>query len=185
MKMKLHLIIFHFLLISIGFSATPEKEEKEKKYNKMLGIVATSYPPYSAVGLQGELKFTSNIGIRLIGIRVFGYKDKDEYSYGAFLAGVYHIPIKYSMLDPFIGLGGTYSYNHWEWKLYNVRGNVQDISYAGGLGVGLILSKHIEIGSSIWLYNAYKKRIYWNGRAEKIGRKLIPLPVLELNILLY
>jgi len=128
------------------------------------------------------LKTRKTLGSELLAHRFFGYERAKEFGMAGIGLLTYYIPINSKFIEPFIGIGGVYSFYHWE--LFSKKGNINDFNIAGGIGANFRVTDHFRIGINLLAVNSYETDYkYLNDRIEITGRKPIFSPILSFDYL--
>jgi hypothetical protein len=156
----------------------PAKATAYKTYKASFGMLGNP----KVLGLQAETRFLQHFGGRLIATQVFDYQRQNEFGGGGIGLLTYYIPLKNPRIEPVLGIGGVYSLYHWDLGYNN--GNLTDFNVGGGLGVNLRFSNDFRAGLSILAANGFKADYARGGDMQTVGRKLLIMPALTLDILL-
>ena len=174
--------------------AADEEPAAEFHYRWSMGIVTG--PPI--VGVHGEFMFIPELGVRVIGLYIFGANfvsmNKSEYILSVNTCLSYHFMGGKSFFDPVLMVGSVYSYHHWATKLnlyynnhdrnFTIReGTIQDMTFGFGAGLNFICAKYFRIGLNLW-FN-YDYRVYISSRMKKLKgfRFILPVPIVEFTFL--
>ncbi|WP_210515474.1 hypothetical protein [Hymenobacter terricola] len=170
-----------FFLVSAARLAAQEVAPKAapyKSYKASLGILANP----KVLGVQAEVRFLEHFGGRLVATQVFDYQRQNEFGGGGIGLLTYYIPLKNPRIEPVLGLGGVYSLYHWDLGYRN--GTLTDFNVGGGLGVNLRFSNDFRAGLSVLAANGFTADYVSGGDMRTVGRKLLLMPALTLDILL-
>jgi len=157
-----------------------------KSYKIAVGIVVNA----AAAGLHFEYRFIPYIGVKLMLFDVFGLAleegskilDPGEFLVTGLLAPTLHFPVKKNLLDPYLFCGMIYSHFHWIHSKSGKEGNIRDLTFGGGVGLGIRLTDFLDMGINIWCN--YDYRVDWSDtRAEKGSRVVMVLPYFSTKFL--
>ncbi len=196
---KLIRIISIFALVSWAVTLQARKAEKPEEpkpvkkqlYKGAIGVLGG----ITMVGLQAEYTFIPHMGIRAVGLYIFGADfnslNKDEYIVSAILTPVIHLAPEAKILDPVIMIGFVYSYHHWETKLYHIgntnnftfrEGNINDFTFGAGLGLVFKFADRLKAGFNLWLNYDYSVTTTATLRKKKGNRIILPVPLIEFTV---
>ncbi len=157
-----------------------------KSYVLSSGVIANT----AAIGWQIEYRFIPPVGIKFMYLYVFGlaadegqhFLDIGEFLVAGLLAPSFHIPIKGNRFDPYIFLGVLYSHFHWKHDRTDTKGDIRDLTFGGGIGLGIRLTTYLDIGFNIWCDYDYKVNRTLLG-VEKGNRLVLVMPYVSVNFL--
>ncbi|HOO71676.1 MAG TPA: hypothetical protein PK926_07930 [Spirochaetota bacterium] len=172
----------------LGRSEPVTSEDKMgfKSYKIAVGIVVNA----AAAGLHFEYRFIPYIGVKLMLFDVFGlaleegskFLDPGEFLITGLLAPTLHFPVKKNLLDPYLFCGMIYSHFHWIHSKSDKEGNIRDLTFGGGVGLGIRLTDFLDMGINIWCN--YDYRVDWSDtRAAKGPRVVMVLPYFSIKFL--
>lgn len=176
MKKYLLLVIIWLPLQALAQTlgtATPNHD-----YKVAFGVLGT----YQAVGLQSEFRFANQFAVKAIGALTFDDQRRAGEHGGAGIGLLtYYIPTNNQFIEPAVGLGGIYSWYHWE--LYGSSGTIHDVNVGAAFGTNLRFSNHFRSGLNLFLGNGFRAEYATNEMAI-VGRRLLVLPTLTFDFLL-
>ncbi len=146
-------------------------------------------------GVQGEYAFIPEVGIRAVGLCIFGADfnsmNRDEYILSAIITPVLHLAPEFKILDPVLMLGFVYSFHHWESKAYHLgmnsnstirEGNLHDFTFGAGIGFNFKFANRFKAGINLWLNYDYGVDTNLSLRKKKGNRIILPVPLIELTV---
>ncbi|WP_310391432.1 hypothetical protein [Hymenobacter sp.] len=142
-----------------------------------IGVLGT----YNAVGLQADYRFAKSWGVKLAGVRQFGYERPAEYGRAGIGLLTYSFPTRSQLVEPVVGVGAVRTVYHW--ALAGRSGNVTDWNVGGGFGANLRFSDRFRTGLNIFLVNGFRAE-YQAGDMVVTSRRLVAFPTLTLDVLL-
>jgi len=198
--MKKKLLIITIMTVLSGLTAraaavTPAKQEQvipaeRETYTGSAGILGG----ITMAGVHGEYAFVPHLGIRAVGLAIFGAgfnsMNRDEYILSAIVTPVLHLGPELQILDPILMLGFVYSYHHWESKTgylglgssRTVReGNLHDVTFGAGIGFLFKFADRFKAGVTLWLNYDYGVVTTYSLRKKKGGRIILPVPLIEFT----
>ncbi len=142
-----------------------------------------------AVGAQIEYRFIRQLGVRAMGVYVYGtgkkhgpIVSKGEDLFSAIATPVVYIPTPVGFIEPVLFFGLAYSHYRWGSSYFNIRGTINDVTFGGGAGIGFIVAPFCRIGVNCWINCDYRiKREY--GIKKKGNRLALPMPFLDVSFL--
>ncbi|SMB92959.1 hypothetical protein SAMN00120144_3328 [Hymenobacter roseosalivarius DSM 11622] len=176
--MKKCLLLIACCLPFTLLAQAPTNPITNRDYKVALGVLGT----YQAVGLQTELRFSDQFAFKAVGALSFDKGRRAGENSGAGIGLLtYYIPTNHPFIEPLVGLGGIYSWYHWE--LYGTSGTIHDVNVGGGLGTNLRFSNHFRTGFNVFLGNGFRAE-YQGDKMSTVSRRLLILPTLTLDFLL-
>lgn len=175
--MKKHLLLAVFILPLKGWAQTPAAAEPHADYKFAVGVLGT----YQAVGLQSEFRFSERLAVKAVGARVFDQVRKAEHSGAGIALLTYYFPTDYKLIEPLVGMGGIYSWYHWD--LYGTNGTIHDLNAGAVFGTNLRFSSRFRSGLNLFVGNGFRAE-YQRDEMKVIGRRLLVLPTLTLDFLI-
>jgi hypothetical protein len=157
-----------------------------KSYKIAAGLVVNA----AAFGVHFEYRFIPYIGVKFMFLNIFGLAlqegdqtlDQGEFLLAGLLGPSLHFPVKKNIIDPYLFLGMLYSHFHWEHDTSGKVGDIRDLTFAWGLGLGFRLTSFLDVGFNIWCNYDYK--VDWSDiRADKGRRIVMVLPYLSVKFL--
>jgi hypothetical protein len=147
-------------------------------------------------GAYGEYRFMPRLGLKAIGIYIFGADfntmNRNEFIVSGAVAPVFHMTPDLPILDPVLMIGIVYSYHHWETRSIPYlgikfehtyrQGNIHDVTFGGGFGLNFKFADRLKIGFNLWLNCDYSVSTTSSLKKIKSGRMLLPLPLVEFTI---
>ncbi|WP_073109328.1 hypothetical protein [Hymenobacter daecheongensis] len=174
------LLLLALILAAPGLAAQqiPAETSAYRPYKASLGILANP----RVIGLQVEARLLRHFGVRAAGLQVFDANQRqNEFSAGGLGLLTFYIPLKNQRLEPVLGLGGVYSLYHWD--VGHHRGNLHDVNLGGGAGLNLRFSNNFRAGFNVLAANGFRAD-YVEGAMRVVGRRLLIMPALSLDVLL-
>ncbi|UYZ65160.1 hypothetical protein [Hymenobacter weizhouensis] len=173
------------LLLSISFALPlsvlaqqkPDSTARNSGYRLAAGILAT----YQAVGVQAELRFSSRFALKAVGARSLDYVRREEHGGAGIGLLTYYLPSRHPFLEPLVGVGGVYSWYHW--NLLGGSGTLHDLNVGGAFGTNFCFSRRFRAGVNVFLANGFRAE-YREGTMSIVGRRLLAMPTLTLDVLL-
>ena len=173
------LLLLAVLLLPLSlFAQTPVAAEPQPDYKIAIGILGT----YQAMGLQSEFRCSERLAVKAIGAITFDDKRRaGEYGGAGIGLLTYYIPTNNRFIEPVVGLGGIYSWYHWD--LYDTRGTIHDVNVGAGFGTNLRFSSRFRSGLNVFVGNGFRAE-YRGDEMTIVGRRLLVLPTLTFDFLI-
>jgi hypothetical protein len=167
------------------------KPVEQHHYKGAIGVLGG----ITMVGLQGEYTFIPELGIRAVGLYIFGADfnslNRDEYIVSAILTPVLHLTPNVKILDLVLMMGLVYSYHHWEtrWNQFGINsiaaireGYIQDFTFGFGFGFIFKFADRLKAGVNVWLNYDYSVVTTSALRKRKGNRIILPVPLIEFTV---
>ncbi|HOT44521.1 MAG TPA: hypothetical protein PLM53_02895 [Spirochaetota bacterium] len=199
--MKNIVLIITFMAVLSGPAAAAEEvnpaqqEQAQPAGRKPYKGSASIMGGITMAGVQGEYTFVPHVGIRAVGLAIFGAgfnsMNRDEYILSAIVTPVLHLGPELKILDTVLMLGLVYSYHHWESKASHpgvggsrtVReGNLHDVTFGAGIGFLFKFADRFKVGINLWLNYDYGVVSTYTMRKKKGNRIILPVPLIEFTV---
>jgi len=174
--------VFLFFVTTKAMSA---EEQAPSRKMGMAGIATSGI----AAGVQIEYRFIRPLGIRAMGISVYGtgkkhgpIVSKGETLIAAIATPAFYIPTPVEFLEPVLFFGLSYSHYRWKSPYFKISGVLDDITFGGGGGLGFIVAPFCRIGVNCWIN--YDYRIIQEYGIRKKGKRIaLPMPFIDVSFL--
>ncbi|HNW27635.1 MAG TPA: hypothetical protein PKN50_04080 [Spirochaetota bacterium] len=194
------LIIAAMAVLSGAFAQaaeiTPAKKETAKPpERKSYQCSASIMGGITMTGVQGEYTVVPHVGIRAVGLAIFGAgfnsMNRDEYILSAIATPVLHLGPELKILDMVLMLGFVYSFHHWESKTSCLglggsrtlrEGNLHDFTFGAGIGFLFKFADRFKVGINLWLNYDYGVVTTYTMRKKKGDRIILPVPLVEFTV---
>ena len=170
-----------------------KQAEKKPAGHKAYKGSASIMAGITMAGVQGEYTIVPHVGIRAVGLAIFGAgfnsMNRDEYILSAIVTPVLHLGPELKILDPILMLGFVYSYHHWESKTgcpggsRTIReGNLHDFTFGAGIGFLFKFADRFKMGVNLWLNYDYGVVTTYTMRKKKGSRIILPVPLVKFTV---
>jgi hypothetical protein len=136
---------------------------------------------YQTLGAQAEYRASPCLALKAIGARQFGQERRAEHAGAGIGLLTYYFPSQHQFLEPLVGVGGIYSWYHWD--LLGTRGTIKDVNVGAAFGTNLRFNRRLRSGVNVFVGNGFRAE-YAEGRMYVAGRRLLVMPTLTLDWLL-
>jgi hypothetical protein len=148
-----------FLLYLVKLIAAAAEQGDKDSARTFAGLALNA----SAASAQFGIMLTRNLGLRAMGIYVFGLSREKGYIFpkGEYILAVNAMPelrlnLVKGVMNAAFFFGVNYSSYRWRSERFRRHGYIEHLTFGGGCGAGFYPLKNLRLGSAVWINYDYR-----------------------------